>query len=461
MGHILPVPKPVAGCLLAGSWQKQHAAWYLARLDSYRAGGREVCGSEVRKGHMRSTTRARLALRAIAATLGVALLLGNTALAVPAPSPSPSPTPAPATAAPATTLPGVPSTDQYRSQITSKQAELNALKQQLDQLDIQSEMAAEEYNAAQSRLTTITAQLQSTQQDLSNAKLAYEVQSQLLQNRAREVYRDGKFGSVQILLESHSISDFVSRVKFLAMIAGQDADVAAQLAAQRDQIQTTANRLQQDKDSAESLQFQLKAKKIEIQLRIQDRQEMLDHAQKDLVAMLQTESEHMRADQASLLKDIMSGSSQTGIIVQPGSPVETALAYHGVPYLWGGASPAAFDCSGLIMYAFAQHGVLLPHYSRAQFQLGEPIDVASLQPGDVVFFGAPVHHVGMYLGGGYYLHAPKTGDFVKISLLADRSDFAGARRYAWQPRLQPIAGLDLIPGNTDHSHGVSLSSLTR
>ena len=143
---------------------------------------------------MRSTTRARLALRAIAATLGVVLLLGNSAFAVPAPSPSPSPVPTPITAAPATTLPGVPSTDQYRSQITSKQAELDALKQQLDQLDIQSEMAAEEFNAAQSRLTTITAQLQSTQQDLSNAKLAYEVQSQLLQNRAREVYRDGKFG---------------------------------------------------------------------------------------------------------------------------------------------------------------------------------------------------------------------------------------------------------------------------
>jgi len=62
------------------------------------------------------------------------------------------------------------------------------------------------------------------------------------------------------------------------------------------------------------------------------------------------------------------------------------------------------------------------------------VTASALIPGDVVFFGSPIHHVGIYMGGGYYIHAPRTGDFVKISKLADRSDFAGARRYDWQLR---------------------------
>ena len=66
--------------------------------------------------------------------------------------------------------------------------------------------------------------------------------------------------------------------------------------------------------------------------------------------------------------------------------------------------------------------------------MGEKVTVADLQPGDAVFFGSPVHHVGIYVGGGYFIHAPRTGDYVKISRLSDRYDYAGARRYAWVAR---------------------------
>lgn len=164
---------------------------------------------------------------------------------------------------------------------------------------------------------------------------------------------------------------------------------------------------------------------------------MMTAAQKDLLALLDKEASRRNVEERQLLADILSGADKAGIVVQPGTPVETALAYHGVPYLWGGETTSGFDCSGLMLYVFNQHGVKLPHYSGSQFRMGEKVAASALQPGDVVFFGSPIHHVGMYIGGGYFIHAPRTGDFVKISPLAKRRDYAGARRYPWQLRVGP------------------------
>jgi cell wall-associated NlpC family hydrolase len=113
------------------------------------------------------------------------------------------------------------------------------------------------------------------------------------------------------------------------------------------------------------------------------------------------------------------------------------MAYRGIPYKWGGASKAGFDCSGLVLYVFAQHGVKLPHHSATQALSGQKV-TGVLQPNDVVFFGSPIHHVGIYIGGGYYIHAPRTGDVVKISQLSGRRDLSAARRYNWDLRTGAI-----------------------
>jgi cell wall-associated NlpC family hydrolase len=105
-----------------------------------------------------------------------------------------------------------------------------------------------------------------------------------------------------------------------------------------------------------------------------------------------------------------------------------ALRYLGVRYVWGGATPAGFDCSGLVMYVYAQLGISLPHYAAAQYQLGTPVARDQLQPGDLVFFDG-LDHVGIYIGGGQVVHAPQTGDVVKISAVADwGAGYVGARR---------------------------------
>jgi cell wall-associated NlpC family hydrolase len=179
----------------------------------------------------------------------------------------------------------------------------------------------------------------------------------------------------------------------------------------------------------------MKARKIEVELRISERKQMMAATEGDLSSLLGDEAARRNTDQAILLQQVLSGASKAGIVATPGSPVETALAYHGIPYVWAGADPSGFDCSGLMLYVFAQHGVTLPHYSGSQFLLGTKVALSDIQPNDVVFFGNPVHHVGMYAGGGYFIEAPHTGDFVKISQLSTRNDIAGVRRYPWVPRV--------------------------
>ena len=102
--------------------------------------------------------------------------------------------------------------------------------------------------------------------------------------------------------------------------------------------------------------------------------------------------------------------------------LERALGMRGVPYVWGGSTPAGFDCSGLVRYAYLGAGITLPHSSYADWGLGRHVHRRDLLPGDIVFFG--LGHVGLYLGGDRFVHAPETGRVVSIDRI-DRGWYAG------------------------------------
>ncbi|MBC7266689.1 MAG: C40 family peptidase [Coriobacteriia bacterium] len=342
-------------------------------------------------------------------------------------------------AAPASALPAGPAAPTAPTRdLSSLQAQVDALKTELDALDRELGIAAEEYNAASEQLALAKARADAAVVDLAAAEVALQEQQRLLEQRAAAIYRDGAEHPLATILAAGSLSDLIARLRFLGAVGEADARTTAALQAQRDLARRTAQEAEEAAKRAEELEFELAARKIEIELRIQERQEMLANAQADVLALLAEESAERQREEAAFLRQLLAGSGDGTMTVQPGSPVETALAYLGVPYVWGGASPVSgFDCSGLVMYVFAQHGVKLPHYSRAQFALGERVAPADLRPGDVVFFGNPVYHVGIYVGGGWFVHAPRTGDVVRVARLVDRSDYAGARRYAWSVRTQP------------------------
>jgi peptidoglycan DL-endopeptidase CwlO len=111
--------------------------------------------------------------------------------------------------------------------------------------------------------------------------------------------------------------------------------------------------------------------------------------------------------------------------------VGIALRYLGTPYRWAGASPAGFDCSGFVMYVYGKLGIGLPHSSSMLWEVGRPVARHDLRRGDVVFFNG-LSHVGIYVGGGRFVHSPHSGDVVKISRFSEdwyASTYDGARRY--------------------------------
>ena len=134
-------------------------------------------------------------------------------------------------------------------------------------------------------------------------------------------------------------------------------------------------------------------------------------------------------DYVQRIKDAFNESSNSAV-------VDIAKQFLGTPYKWGGTSPDGFDCSGLVQYVYSQIGKSIPRTSQGQFLGGTNVSSDNLQPGDLVFFKGATGslfapgHVGLYIGNGQYIQAPKTGDVVKISNLSDRKDYAGARRYA-------------------------------
>jgi cell wall-associated NlpC family hydrolase len=112
--------------------------------------------------------------------------------------------------------------------------------------------------------------------------------------------------------------------------------------------------------------------------------------------------------------------------------VEIALRYLGTPYSWAGASPSGFDCSGFVMYVYGKLGIALPHSSSMLWGEGRAVTRRGLEPGDVLFFNG-LSHVGIYIGGGRFVHSPQSGHVVKVSRLSEGSygsTYDGARRYA-------------------------------
>uniref|UniRef100_UPI0035C81535 C40 family peptidase n=1 Tax=Clostridium estertheticum TaxID=238834 RepID=UPI0035C81535 len=135
----------------------------------------------------------------------------------------------------------------------------------------------------------------------------------------------------------------------------------------------------------------------------------------------------VRNEGSTYLTDQVEQEKIRNSVVFTSNPIlEYASSFLGVPYVWGGISPEGFDCSGFTQYVFSHFGVTLPRVSQEQQNVGKLISRDDLQPGDLVFFGTPAHHVGIYVGNGKMIDAPHSGAVIRIQSL--NSDFTYGRR---------------------------------
>jgi len=334
--------------------------------------------------------------------------------------------------------------------ITAKQAQAQQVLGRLQQLDASVQRAVNAYDEATGRLYQIERSLRVNEQALRVARANLVVSQKALAQRLVAIYttRDDQ-STLAVLLGAQSISDLVNRIETVQSVSSQDVAVMNQVISFKRQIATHERILKHARGEQARLVRQRAAARAAITSQRDHEQRLYDSIKGEIANLIAAQRARQlqlaRVAQARLSQQQtllatqdpgfgVSASTPDGISVAPPSQytgvVAIALRYLGVPYVWGGESPAGFDCSGFVAYVYSQVGVSLPHYTGAQWNMGVPVSRDELEPGDLVFFDG-LGHVGIYIGGGQFVHAPHTGDVVKISSLSEdwySQTYDGARR---------------------------------
>ena len=332
--------------------------------------------------------------------------------------------------------------------MSAKEAQAQQVLGQINNIDQNLNAAVEAYNLANVRLHKTRGDLRTNKIEMKVAISDLKHSQKALAQRLVSAYTSSEQNStLAVLLGSTSLNDLVTRIETINATSKQDTHIVQQVTQAKAAIQQHRAELQHAQGQQQSIVAQKAAEEQSIRSQLSQRRALLSSIRGEIAHLKAVEAARQlqlaQAARARIAADPsppapqpvvgVSASTPEGSTVAPpnvhGGVVGIAMRYLGVPYVWGGASPRGFDCSGLVMYVFAQIGVSLPHSSYAQFGMGTPVSMSQLQPGDLVFF-AGASHVGIYIGGGQFIHAPHTGTVVQISTLTGwyASEFAGGRR---------------------------------
>ncbi len=320
-------------------------------------------------------------------------------------------------------VPGAPSPS---APTTSAQA-----MAQLKAFNEQFEKVTEQYNDARILLTKRTAQAKTASAKATAAAKAVSTFRGRIKQLVTSESRSDPFGTFGAMLSSDSPGDFVSQASIIDVVSSRRAAVLAEAS----KASATATKAAKDAKAAQAaaakLTHDLSAKRTQLAKQAAQSKSMFDRLSgSERQAFL--DSQAAPVDRASRNETRTTPPAGAPTVNAPASggaatAVAAAKSKLGSPYVWAASGPSSFDCSGLTMWAWAQAGVSLPHSSSMQYGSGPKVSVSSLQPGDLVFYGSPIHHVALYVGGGQVIHAPQTGDVVRYASV-DMMPVVGAVR---------------------------------
>ena len=334
------------------------------------------------------------------------------------------------------------------SKISDTRAQVRAIEQQLNAMDIKLEASIQAYDGAQQHLTDVRHQIAQNTIKLRVAKHNLKVSRARLAVFMVNAYKgtDVNDDPAAYVLGAGSFSDLVTRVEDVQRIGASEHALLKQVTTAEREISTRQAQLKSEERDAAKLVAQKKQQKAAIEAGLQQRRDLLSSTKGELGHLLHERQVHQQQAAAAAAAALAqqqqqqqeqqeqqapppsngggsTGSSGGGGTYNPppaGTLGQQAAAiaqqYLGVPYVWGGASPSGFDCSGLVVYVYGRLGVSLPHYTVSLWSSGAHVSRDQLAPGDLVFFYS-LDHVGIYLGGGLFIHAPHTGTVVQISSL--------------------------------------------
>jgi cell wall-associated NlpC family hydrolase len=329
------------------------------------------------------------------------------------------------------------------NKISATRAQIAAIEQQLNAFDVKLEASINAYDDARQHLADVRGQIHDNTIRLTVARHNLKVAQADLATFMVSTYKgNGNDDPAAYVLSSGSFSDLVNRVEYVQRVSKSEGELLDAITTAEHEIAKRQAALKAEEADAKNLVARKAQQKATIQSQLSQRQHLLDSvkgslrqeiarrnaardaaAKRRAAALAQQQQQSTPPPSGSGSDGGSSGGGGGSFNPPPaGTLGEQAAAlaqqYLGVPYVWGGASPSGFDCSGLVVYVYGQLGVSLPHFTGSLWNSGAHVSSDQLAPGDLVFF-YNLDHVGIYIGGGLFVHAPHTGDVVKISSLSD------------------------------------------
>ena len=330
--------------------------------------------------------------------------------------------------------------------VGAKRAQARAVLVQLQQLDAAAQRANSRYQAASRKLQRVQHQLRVNRQALGVARGNFGRAEHTLAKRLVAIYTSAdQQSSLAVILGARSLDDLITRIEAADTMSKQDATLIHQVVGFQRQIVRHRTLLRRERVRQRRLVSVSAAERSRAVGRVASERHLYSTVQSQIQQMLSAQQAQQavaaRAATVAAQAQAAAPKGSFGVGTPVSSPIPggrysgvvgIAERYLGVPYVYGGASPHGFDCSGLVMYVFAQVGISLPHYTVAQWSYSDSVSVPrnELEPGDLVFF-AGLGHVGIYVGGGNFIHAPHTGSVVRIDSLSEgwySSEYDGAKR---------------------------------